>query len=178
MQQTRKTWCLEVIMSTIPVHWMHWDFRDAWPVLSIPAKFYLLFLLASTFYAGYLLIRTKLELRVLLEHGAAITSLAQRRILNLGGRLANLRQFSTMLRILFGVFFAFESFNTIRAIQFSVLSLSPARFDIFGPLIEFAFVAQAILAVLHGLQWIASSRVPSFLAHPALDEPTFGRYVS
>lgn len=154
---------------------MHWDFREAWPLLSIPAKFYLLFLLASTFYAGYLLIRTELELRVLLKHGAAIT---QRRIFELGGRLANLRQYSTMLRILFGVFFAIESFNTIRAIQFSVLSLSPARFDIFGPLIEFAFVAQAILAVLRGLQWIASSRVRSLLAHPGLDEPAFGRRVS
>jgi hypothetical protein len=157
---------------------MRWDFREAWPLLSIPAKFYLLFLLASTFYAGYLLIRTELELRVLLKHGAAITSLVQRRIFELGGRLANLRQFSTMLRILFGVFFANESFNTIRAIQFSVLSLSPARFDIFGPLIEFAFVAQAILAVLHGLQWIASSRLQSCLAHPGLDEPAFGRCVS
>lgn len=81
--------------------------------------------------------------------------------------------FSTMLRILFGVFFAFELFNTIRAIQFSVLSLFPAHFDIFGPLVEFAFIAQVILAVLHGLQWIASSSVRFFLAPQGLDEPTF-----
>lgn len=165
-------------MSTTPVHWMHWDFREAWPALTIPAKFYLLFLLASTVYASYLLIRTTLELRLLLKDGASVPSLAKRRLFELGGRLENLRQFIAMLRILFGVFFANESFNTIRAIQFSVLALSPARFDIFGPLIEFAFVAQAILVILYGLQWIGSSRLRSCRALLEFNEPSFGHSVS
>jgi hypothetical protein len=142
------------------------------------AKFYLLFLLASTAYASYLLIRTNLEIRLLLKDGASVPSLAKRRMFEAGGRLENLHQFSAMLRILFGVFFANESFNTIRAVQFSVLALSPARFDIFGPLIEFAFAAQAILAILYGLQWIGSSRLRSCRVLLGFNEPSFGRSIS
>jgi len=165
-------------MSTMPVHWMHWDFREAWPTPTIPAKSYLLFLLAGNVYASYLIIRTNLELKILLKDGTAIPSLAKRRLFELGGRLENLRHFSTMARILFGVFFANESFNTIQGIQLSVLALSPTRFDIFGPLIEFAFAAQAILAILYGLQWIGSSRLRSCKALVGFYEPSFGPGIS
>jgi hypothetical protein len=159
-------------MSTIPVHWMHWDFREAWPLLTILAKFYILFLMASSVYISYLLIRTIFDLRALFKHGATTPALAVRRLFELGGRLENLRQFTTMLFIVFGVFLANESFNTIRGIQLSVMSLSAARFDIFGPLIEFAFAALTVLAVLHGLQWIVAARFRATQALHWFNAPT------
>ena len=158
-------------MSTIPVHWMHWDFPEAWTLLTLLAKLFFLFLVTSAVYISYLLLRTIIELGALHKNAETIHALAARRLSELGDRLENLRQFTTMLLIVFGVFFANESFNTIRAIQLSVLSLSAARIDIFAPLIEFAFVVMAVLAILHGFQWLVTIRFRATQAQLWLNEP-------
>jgi hypothetical protein len=157
------------------MHWMHWDFREAWPLLTLLARFFLLFLAASAIYVSYLLLRTIFELRAFFKKGETIPAFAAHRLYELGRRLENLRQFTTMLLLVFGVFFANESFNTIRAIQLSVLSLSEARIDIFAPLLEFAFFVLVILATLHGFQWIVATRFRTTQALVRFTAPTSTR---
>ena len=65
----------------------------------------------------------------------------------------SLREFHTMLFLLFGLSASNEVFNVLRGIQNSAVSLSAARFDVFGPVVAFAFVVFAVLLLLHGFRW-------------------------
>ena len=65
----------------------------------------------------------------------------------------SLFKFHTMLFLLFGLSASNEVFNVLRGIQNSAVSLSGARFDVFGPVVAFAFVVFAVLLFLHGFRW-------------------------
>jgi hypothetical protein len=163
--------CLKTIMSTAPVHWMHWDLREAWLVLTLTAKFYILCLFLGAVYVSYLLAQTTFDMRGFLTDKAAGRAPGVRsRLFEMDGRIENLRQFNTMLLILFGIFFANETFSTLRAVQLSALSLSAARIDSFEPLTLFAFFVLVILAFLHGFQWIVAARLRSSRASLWLQE--------
>jgi hypothetical protein len=138
--------------------WLHLDFLDAWQMWGLLVRAYFVFLLAGALYTIYLLIQTGLELRRLAKKPRASASLATTRLFELGGRLETIRQFIILLALLFGIFSAFESFGTLRAVKLSYVSLSAASIDIFGPVVEFAFAVSTILAIVHGFQWFVAAR--------------------
>jgi hypothetical protein len=76
----------------------------------------------------------------------------------------SLRQFHTLLLLLFGVCCANEVFATLRAIQSSSMSLSAARIDVFEPVAAFAFLVFVVLIFLHILQWTAAARLQAAIA--------------
>jgi hypothetical protein len=150
---------------------MHWDLREAWLVLTLTAKFHILCLFLGAVYVSYLLAQTTFDMRGFLTDKAAGRAPGVRSCLfEMDGRIENLRQFNTMLLILFGIFFANETFSTLRAVQLSALSLSAARIDSFEPLTLFAFFVLVILAFLHGFQWIVAARLRSSRASLWLQE--------
>jgi len=78
--------------------------------------------------------------------------------------IETLRQFHTLLFFLFGIVFANEVFATLRAIEYSSMSLSAARIDVFEPVTAFALFVFAVLAFLHAFQWIVAARLQSSFA--------------
>jgi hypothetical protein len=63
--------------------------------------------------------------------------------------LKTLRQFHTFLFLFFGICCANEVFATLRAIQYSSMSLSAAGIDVFEPVVAFAFFVFVVLLFLH-----------------------------
>jgi hypothetical protein len=92
------------------------------------AKFYILFLLAASVYSTYSLARIRLGLHKLPNRVASTDSADVGLHLNeITGRLATLRQLHMSLLLLFGVCCANEVFATLRAIQYSLMSLSSIK---------------------------------------------------
>jgi hypothetical protein len=150
---------------------VHWDLREVWLSCTLTGKFYILCLLVSAIYISYSLVRTALDIRCLPRDRASTDALRVRsRLIDMNRGIENLRQFNTLLFLLFGIFFANEAFATLREIQQQAVSLSGARIDIFVPLTVFAFVVFVILAFLHGFQWIVAARLRSKLASISLRE--------
>jgi hypothetical protein len=144
---------------------VHWEPREVWLVLTLPAKFYFLCLLGSAIYISCSLVRTALDIRCLpRELESTDAPRARSRLIQMNRRMENLRQLNTLLFFLFGIFFANETFATLRAIQLSAMALSGARIDIFVPLTVFAFVVFAMLTILHSFQWVVAARLRSELA--------------
>jgi len=144
---------------------VHWDLRLLWAVLTVTARFYVLCLLAAAAYTTYFLARTVPRLRRL-QKGVATTDRAsvKRRLIEMTRGIETLRQFHTLLFFLFGIVFANEVFATLRAIEYSSMSLSAARIDVFEPVTAFALFVFAVLAFLHAFQWIVAARLQSSFA--------------
>ena len=137
-------WCpISMLILSVP-----WDFRSLWAVLSITAKFYTICLLAGAAYSTYSLARIAVWLRRNARNKTVIKELDEMRTKTL-----SLREFHTMLFLLFGLCASNEVFNVLRGIQNSAVSLSAARFDVFGPVVAFVFFVFAILLFLHGFRW-------------------------
>jgi hypothetical protein len=133
---------------------MHWCFRSLWAVLTITAKFYTIFLLAGAAYSIHSLGRIVVWLRRNVRNKTVTRELDEMRI-----KTQSLREFHTMLFLLFGLCASNEVFNVLRGIQNSAVSLSAARFDVFGPVVAFAFFAFAVLLLLHGFRWVVAHRL-------------------
>lgn len=125
-----------------------WDFRSLWAVLTITAKFYTICLLAGAIYSTYSLARIVVWLRRNARNKIVTKGLADMR-----NKAQSLREFHTMLFLLFGLCASNEVFNVLRGIQNSAVSLSAARFDVFGPVVAFVFSVFAVLLFLHGFRW-------------------------
>jgi hypothetical protein len=136
---------------------VHWDVRLLWAVLTITAKFYILFLLAATVYSTCSLARIAISSRRLLKH-AASTGVSLR-LIEMTRAVETLRQFHTFLFLLFGICCASEVFATLRTIQYSSMSLSAARIDVFEPVTAFAFFVFVVLLFLHVFQWAVAHRL-------------------
>ena len=132
-----------------------WDFRSLWAALTITAKLYIICLLAASAYSTYCLTRITVRLRQIAKREKAEMVL----VVNMTAKTQTLREFHTMLFLLFGLCCSNELFNTLRGIQNSAVSLSAARFDVFGPVIAFAFFVFAVLLVLHGFRWAVAHRL-------------------
>jgi hypothetical protein len=78
---------------------------------------------------------------------------------NTTAKAQTLREFHAMLFLLFGLCCSNEVFATLRGIQNSTVSLSAARFDVFGPVIAFAFFVFAVLLMLHIFRWAVAHRL-------------------
>jgi hypothetical protein len=125
-----------------------WDFRSLWAILTITAKFYTICLLAGATYSTYSLARILVWLRRNARNKTVIKELDEMR-----NKTQSLREFHTMLFLLFGLCSSNEVFNVLRGIQNSAVSLSAARFDVFGPVVAFVFFVFAVLLFLHGFRW-------------------------
>jgi len=136
---------------------VHWDVRLLWASLTITAKFYILVLLASTVYSTCSLARIAIRVRRLLKHEAS-TDVSLRQM-EMTRAVGTLRQFHTFLFLLFGICCANEVFATLRAIQYSAVSLSAAKMDVFRPVTAFAFFVFVVLLFLHVFQWTVAHRL-------------------
>jgi hypothetical protein len=131
-----------------------WDFRSLWAVLTITAKFYVICLLAGAAYSTYSLAGIVAWFRRSTRNKSVIKELDEMRT-----EMRSLREFHTMLFLLFGLCASNEVFNVLRGIQNSVASLSAARFDVFVPVVAFAFFVFAVLLFLHGFRWAVAQRL-------------------
>jgi flagellar biosynthesis protein FlhB len=152
---------------------VHWDLRLEWAVLTVTAKFYVFCLLAAAAYTTFFLVQTVSRIRRLQKDVASIDATPVKcRLIEMTRGIENLRQFHILLFFLFGMFFANEMFALIRAIEYSSMSLSAARIDVFEPVAAFAFFVFVVLTLLHVFQWIVAARLQSFFAanfnHPYL----------
>jgi hypothetical protein len=125
-----------------------WDFRSLWAILTITAKFYTIFLLAGAAYSTYSLVRIVVWLHRSARNNSVIKELNEMRT-----KTQSLREFHTMLLLLFGLSASNEVFSVLRGIQNSAVSLSAVRFDGFGPVVAFAFFVFAVFSFLQGLRW-------------------------
>ena len=137
-------WCpISMLILSVP-----WDFRSLWAVLSITAKFYTICLLAGAVYSTYSLASIVVWLRRNAGNKTVIKELDELRTKTL-----SLREFQMMLFLVFGLCASNEVFNVLRGIQNAAVSLSAARFEVFGPVVAFVFFVFAILLFLHGFRW-------------------------
>ena len=142
---------------------VHWDLRMLWAGLTVTAKFYIFCLVVAAGYSAALLVRTTLRFHRLSEDGAASDSHRVGHHLNeMIEGIEILRQLHTLLFFLFGVFLTNEVYAAVRAILDSRMSLSALGFEVFGPVIAFAFCTSVAFVVLHSLQWIVAARLQSY----------------
>jgi hypothetical protein len=143
-------WCpISMLILSVP-----WDFRSLWAVLSITAKFYTICLLAGAVYSTYSLASIVVWLRRNAGNKTVIKELDE-----MTAKTLSLREFHTMLFLLFGLCASNEVFNVLRGIQNAAVSLSAARFDVFGPVVAFVFFVFAVLLFLHGFRWAVAHRL-------------------
>ena len=139
---------------------VHCDVRALWGVLPITAKLYLFCLLVAAAHTIYFLTRTLSRLHRL---GQNAPSNGENRLrlslIEMTNGMETLRQFHTLLFLLFGVFFTDEMFATVRSIRLYSASLSGARMDIFEAPTAFAFIVFVVLVFLHSFQWIGAARL-------------------
>lgn len=129
-----------------------------WIVLTLVAKLYLAILLVSSIYIAYSLMRILRALRRLPVHTSTASGSLQ--LVQLSLKVENIRQFETFLVLLFGVFFANETFDVLREVQMiNIGRLSAATMHDLVPLPEFAFVVLVAMTLLHTFQWIVAARV-------------------
>jgi hypothetical protein len=96
------------------------------------------------------------------DGAASDSSVVRHHIIEMTKGIENLRQLHTLLFFLFGVFLTNEVHAGGRAILDSRMSLSALGFEVFGPLIAFAFCTLVVFVVLHTLQWIVAVRLQSY----------------
>src|SRR5580698_641729 len=143
-------WCpISMLILSVP-----WDFRSLWAVLSITAKFYTICLLAGAVYSTYSLASIVVWLRRSAGNKTVIKELDEMR-----AKTLSLREFQTMLFLVFGLCASNEVFNVLRGIQNAAVSLSAARFDVFWPVVAFVFFVFAVLLFLHGFRWAVAHRL-------------------
>jgi hypothetical protein len=82
----------------------------------------------------------------------------------MSAQIENLRQFHTLLFLLFGVCCANEVFATLRGIKYSSMSLSAPTIEVFEPVVAFAFFVFVVLMFMHALQWTVAVRLQSAFA--------------
>jgi hypothetical protein len=134
-----------------------WDFRSLWISLTITSKLYIICLLVASAYSVYGLTRIAIRLRQIAKpENADMVLLA-----NMMAKEQTLREFHTMLFLLFGLCCSNELFQTLRAIQNSAVSLSAATWEVFGPVIALAFFVFAVLLLLHLFRWAVAQRLQS-----------------
>jgi len=143
---------------------VHWNLRMVWAGLTVTAKFYGFCFLAAAVYTAYSLARTEYHLRHLRKDVAPTDPMLVRfRLSEMTRGVETLHQFQILLFLLFGVVCTNEIFATLRAIQYSSISLSAARVEVFEPVTAFAFCVFTMLVFLHAFQWIVAARVKSHL---------------
>src|SRR3984893_11069573 len=121
-----------------------WDLRSIWAVLTITAKFYTICLLAGAAYSTYSLARIVVWLRRNARNKTVIKELDEMRTKTL-----SLREFHTMLFLLFGLCASNEVFNVLRGSQNSAVSPPGDTFDVYASVVSFVFFVFAVLLVPH-----------------------------
>ena len=116
---------------------VHWDFREIWGVLTITAKFYAFFLLASAAYTVRCLARTSIHLHDLSKNLTIDRRAREGRRIEMTSALRTVRQLQTFCFLLFCVVLANEVFAAFRAVPLAEMSLSGARIEMFEPLAIF-----------------------------------------
>lgn len=134
-----------------------WDLRALWVVLTITSRAYVLCFVAGLLYSTYSFPHIGLRLRQLLKHMPSTSRKdARPRRLGMSGEV---RQFHTLLLLVFGVCFVNETFATLRTIRYSEMSLCPIGIEAFEPALALAFCVLAALAFLHAFQWAVAARM-------------------
>jgi len=128
-----------------------------WICLSLTAKLYIICLLAVFTYSAYSLTRATVRIRQMGKWKKTDMGV----LAKTNQKVQTLHEFHAMLLLLFGLCCANEVFNTLRAIQNSVVSLSAATWNIFVPVIAFAFFVFAALLVLHLFRWAVAHSLQS-----------------
>ena len=132
------------------------DFR----LLSITAQIYVLCLLVGAVLSTYSLARIAQRFRQLTKLLSAPNKNEIRLRLNaMDSQIQTLRQFHTLLFLLFGVCWANEVFATFRGIRDSSMSLAAATMDVFEPVVAFVFFVFVVLLFLHVFQWAVAHRL-------------------
>jgi len=138
---------------------MHWDLRALLAGPTITARFYIFGLMAAAVYSTFSSVRMAFRLYRVSKNFVTDVNDGRTRLFEMASRAETLRQFHTLLFLLFGVCCANEVVAILRAIQYSSASLSAARMDIFEPVAAFAFFVLAVLLVLHIFQWAVAARL-------------------
>jgi len=141
---------------------IHWDLRLLWTGLTVTAKIYICALVVAAGYSAVVLVRTASRFRILSKGGTASDPASvKHQIIEMTKEIENLRQLHTLLFYIFGVFLTNEVYAAVRAVLDSRMSLSALGFEVFGPVIAFAFCTLVIFVALHSLQWIVAARLQS-----------------
>jgi hypothetical protein len=135
---------------------VNWDLRALWAVTSLPMKMYLICLFIMSVYAVLRLTNTVLPLYH--ETGMRDREAMQMHRDKVAFTVRHLCQLQYLFLLLFGACLANECFGMIRAIRYSVASLSAASINIFEPLTGLAFIVLLTLGFLHSIQWLVVSR--------------------
>jgi hypothetical protein len=142
---------------------VHRDLRILWAGLTVTAKFYTFCLAVAAGYSAVVLVRTSSRFhRLSKDVEASDPPRVKHQIIEMTKGIDNLRQLHTLLFFLFGVFFTNEIYAAVRAIQDSRMSHSALGFEVFGPVIVFAFCTFVRFAVLHVFQWLVAARLQSY----------------
>src|ERR1700694_3824612 len=92
-----------------------WDMRVMWLTLTLTAKFYVLCLLVGVVAEMWFIARTVVRLRSVHRNVAFADALrVKSELIEMTRGIENLRQFNTLLLLLFGICFANEAFATLR----------------------------------------------------------------
>jgi hypothetical protein len=138
---------------------MHWDLRALFAGLTITARLYVFSLVAAAAYSTYTSASMVFRFYRVSKNLVTDDNDVRTRLPEMASSVETLRQFHTLLFLMFGVCCANEAFAILRAIQYSSASLSAARMDIFEPVTAFAFFVFAVLLVLHIFQWAVAARL-------------------
>ena len=128
-----------------------WDFRSLWALLTITTKFYAICLFGGAIFSSYSLARIVVWL-----HRDARNKIVTKEPAEMGKKVQSLREFHTMLFLLFGLCASNEVFSVLRVIQHSEVSLSPVGFGVFGPVVAFVFLVFGVLLFLHIFRWVVT----------------------
>lgn len=134
-----------------------WDFRFLWISLSLTAKLYMICLLAAFSYSAYCLTRATVRIRQMEQWKKTDMGVLEKT----KQKLQTLRELHTLLLLAFGLCCANEVLKTLQGIQNAAASLSAATWNIFVPVIAFAFVVFAALLVLHLFRWAVAHTLQS-----------------
>ena len=136
---------------------VHWDLRAIWHILTVVAQLYLIGLFGTAAVMIVRIARTLWSLKQVRRYSSqeVATTLAR-----LASSMHSLRQFLALALLIFGVVLTNEIFASLRAVQFSFMSLSEyhLRKALEVPT-AFAFFSLSIFACLHALQWCADATI-------------------
>jgi hypothetical protein len=134
-----------------------WDIRMLWGLLSVPARVYLVALLATVAFASMFCARTFWFLIQTSRKAGKFASVTYNRHLS---PISFLRQFLFLIILIFGAVLANEVFGCLRAVRVSQMSLSEYRLgDALEVPTALAFTSACAFIYVHLLCWIAYARL-------------------
>ena len=142
---------------------VRWDLRSVWSILTLGAQIYLLVFLGAAVFAIIRCARILWSLKQMRHGSGQETGMILARF---EWRIHSLRQLLVLALLVFGVILANEIFASLRAVQFSYMSLSEYSLrEALEVPTAFAFFSLSSFVCLHALQWFVDMKIQRRLRH-------------